>query len=267
MSRVLHSCQGILTRFLVIAAASLALTVSAARAQNGCLCFLDFPKGFWMVTPYDAWLDTCGTGKGGAACYRIAEMLSMGDASSRLWGYGPFWVEFPAGSIVMDTGRAYRISDIDPSFKDLRDSLTAIENRFGTSFWYRPPVYDHRPPTEAYIFFDHPIHCWAVDTALRQTPLTYYGASVEIIYLASVSGTDDQGKVRVLVDVPDNVLIIENIDETRRASGVIFDVWGQAVRTVAVDHQQRALVSVDGLPSGRYLLRLGNEVISFVILR
>ena len=264
MSNVPHSCHGILTRFVVIAAASLALTVSAARAQNDCLCFLDFPKGFWMVTTFDAWLDTCGTGKGGAACYRIAEMLSMGDASSRLWGYGPFEVDFPPGSISMDTGRAYRISDIDPSFKDLRDSLTAIEGCFGTFYWSR---YSWYAPMNADIFFDQPVHCWAVDTALSQAPLTFHGQGVTITYLASVSGDDDRRRARVLVDVPDNVLIIENIDETRRASGVIFDVWGQAVRTVAVDHQQQAVVSIEDLPSGRYLLRLGNDVMPFVILR
>ena len=267
MSRVLHSCQGILTRFLVIAAASLALTVSAARAQNGCLCFLDFPKGFWMVTPYDAWLDTCGTGKGGAACYRIAEMLSMGDASSRLWGYGPFWVEFPAGSIVMDTGRAYRISDIDPSFKGLRDSLTAIESRFGTFYWYRPSIDSLYAPTDAYIFFDHPIHCWSVDTALSQAPMTFYGQGVTITYLASVSDDKEHERARVLVNAPDNVMLIENIDETRRTSGVIFNVWGQAVQTLEVDHQWQALVSIEDLPSGRYMLLLDNDVIPFVILR
>jgi len=267
MPRVLPSRHGILARFLVIAAASLALTATAARAQSDCLCFLDFPDGFWMVTTYDAWLDTCGSGKGAAKCYRIAEMLSMSDAASRLWAYGPFWVEFPAGSIVMDTGRTYRISDIDPSFKDLRDSLTVIESRFGTFYWYRPSIDDWHAPTDAFIFFDYPIHCWSVDTALSQAPWTFYGQGVTITYLASVSDDKEHERARVLVNVPDNVMVIENIDETRRASGVVFNIWGQVVRTLEVDHQGQAVVSIEDLPSGRYMLLLGNDVIPLVILR
>jgi len=63
------------------------------------------------------------------------------------------------------------------------------------------------------------------------------------------------------------MLINENIDETRRASGVVFNVWGQAVRTLEVDHQGQAVVSIEDLRSGRYMLLLGNDVIPFVILR
>ena len=63
------------------------------------------------------------------------------------------------------------------------------------------------------------------------------------------------------------MLINENIDETRRASGIILNIWGQVVRTLEVDHQGQAVVSVDDLPSGRYMLLLGDDVIPLVILR
>jgi len=264
MPRVLHSRCGILARFLAIAAASLALTTTAARAQNDCLCFLDFPENYPIVSIWDAWLDTCGLGFGATPCIEICDRLPINFADKILWGYGPWTAIFPAGSLVLDTGRSYYISDIDTSFVELRSALRSVEQRFGRMHFTRDTQTD--PLTR--IWFDSPVHCRTMDTVLSTMPFDYWGRKLLLRYYADAPDDANDPTPVPYVSLYSDRIVVRDVKGHGIVLWSVVNVLGRVVARGEFEQGNALSIPTTGLAAGYHAVIIDSDtVIPFIIAR
>jgi hypothetical protein len=265
MPGVLHSRRGILARFLVIAAASLALTTAAARAQNDCLCFLDFPENYPIVSIWEAWLDTCGLGFGATPCIEICDQLPINFADKILWGHGPWAAVFPAGSLVLDTGRSYSISDIDSSFVELRSALRSVEERFGRMRFTRNNATD----PETRIWFDSLLHCRTMDTVLSTIPFQQYtGRVLRLLYYADAPDDANDPTPVPYVSLYSDRIVVRDVKGHGIVRWSIVNVLGSVIARGEFEPGDEFSIPTTGLAAGYHAVIIENgTVVPFIIVR